>query len=147
MAPEVIRHEPYSFQADVYSFSIVVWQLVTREEPFLGFTQVEAATMVASDNARPPFPPNIPKYIEFLIAEGWHENPKARPSFETIAKQMESFKNHLTLDEIKWIENQEGHQIYVPPPPPIMRTSLPAHASNRKPFFVWKKKKERKFDF
>lgn len=30
MAPEVIRHESYSSNADVYSFGIVLWQLITR---------------------------------------------------------------------------------------------------------------------
>lgn len=30
MAPEVIRHESYSSNADVYSFGILLWQLITR---------------------------------------------------------------------------------------------------------------------
>ena len=29
MAPEVIKHESYSSNADVYSFGIVLWQLIT----------------------------------------------------------------------------------------------------------------------
>ena len=36
MAPEVIRHEAYSFMADVYSFALILWQLITREQPFKG---------------------------------------------------------------------------------------------------------------
>ena len=39
MAPEIIRHEAYSFMADVYSFALIMWQLTTREEPFQGWVE------------------------------------------------------------------------------------------------------------
>lgn len=41
MAPEIIKHQPYSYEADVYSFAIVAWQLLTREEPFAPINQVQ----------------------------------------------------------------------------------------------------------
>ncbi|KAM0041503.1 putative dual-specificity kinase TKL-Pl-4 family [Helianthus debilis subsp. tardiflorus] len=31
MAPEVIEHKPYSHKADVFSFGIVVWELLTKK--------------------------------------------------------------------------------------------------------------------
>lgn len=33
MAPEIVRQEPYDEKADVFSFAIVMWELLTREEP------------------------------------------------------------------------------------------------------------------
>ena len=33
-APEVIRQEQQSFKADVYSYGIVMWEVVTREDPY-----------------------------------------------------------------------------------------------------------------
>lgn len=36
MAPEVIDAQPYSQKADVYSFGIVMWELLTREAPYVG---------------------------------------------------------------------------------------------------------------
>jgi len=33
-APEILRHEPYDERADIYSFSIVLWELCTRRVPY-----------------------------------------------------------------------------------------------------------------
>ncbi|GMF60732.1 unnamed protein product [Phytophthora fragariaefolia] len=42
MAPEVIRHEPYSSKADVYSFAVVLWELLARDVPFKGQTPMQS---------------------------------------------------------------------------------------------------------
>ncbi|CAN0090519.1 unnamed protein product, partial [Scytosiphon promiscuus] len=75
MAPEVIRHEPYSRPADVYSFGIVSWQVLTRRQPFEGLTPIQAAFSVASQGLRPPVPPNSPRALSSLINCCWHPNP------------------------------------------------------------------------
>lgn len=36
MAPEVLDNAPYDEKADVYSYGVVLWELITREEPFKG---------------------------------------------------------------------------------------------------------------
>ena len=33
-APEVIRHQKYSFKADVFSFGICLWEMSTRAKPY-----------------------------------------------------------------------------------------------------------------
>jgi serine/threonine protein kinase len=42
MAPEVIRHEPYSSKADVYSFGVVLWELLAKDIPFKGQTPMQS---------------------------------------------------------------------------------------------------------
>lgn len=44
MAPEVIRHEPYSTKADVYSFGVVLWEMITKDQPFRGMTPIQGKT-------------------------------------------------------------------------------------------------------
>jgi serine/threonine protein kinase len=41
MAPEMLLGKPFDEKADVYSFGIILWQLLTREEPFAEFTELE----------------------------------------------------------------------------------------------------------
>jgi len=36
MAPEVIRERGYSKAADVYSLGVVVWEILTQQEPYKG---------------------------------------------------------------------------------------------------------------
>ena len=58
MAPEIMQLEEYSFMVDVYSFGIVVQQLVAHEELFKELSQIEAAGTVAIDGGSLPIPKN-----------------------------------------------------------------------------------------
>lgn len=92
MAPEVIRHEKYSFEADVYSFALVLWSLFTRVEPFYKYDPIEAARQVALEEARPRISSKVPDIIAKLIERCWADLPSSRPSFDTICKELESMK-------------------------------------------------------
>ncbi|XP_031287382.1 serine/threonine-protein kinase STY17-like isoform X2 [Pistacia vera] len=46
MAPEVIGHKPYDHKADVFSFGIVLWELISAEIPYSGFSPLQAAVAV-----------------------------------------------------------------------------------------------------
>lgn len=41
MAPEVLASEKYAETADVYSFAIVCWELLTRACPYQGLSQIQ----------------------------------------------------------------------------------------------------------
>jgi len=112
MAPEVIRHEDYSQTADVYSFAVVLWQLVTRDEPFHHQSQVEAAAAVALENARPPFPENTPPAIAKLIQTCWSREPNERLSFDEIVEELQEMEKVLDPEEKEWIEAPLGHTVY-----------------------------------
>ena len=36
MAPEVLMNESFTFKADVYSFGVIVWELLTGKVPWKG---------------------------------------------------------------------------------------------------------------
>ena len=84
MSPEVIRHEPYSTNCDVYSFGIVLWQLITREVPFAAMTPIQAAYAVA-EGRRPTIPPTTPRRLQEIIVACWDQDQAKRPSFTYVA--------------------------------------------------------------
>lgn len=90
MAPEVAKMDnSYGFPADVYSFSILLWQIVTTQTPFANIVcPVQFASKVFKHNKRPSL-----KYAEFeelktLLRAGWSVNPDQRPSFFNVRQDL-----------------------------------------------------------
>ncbi len=110
MAPEVIRHERYQYSADVYSFAILMWVLMTREVPFEYIEQVEAAGRVALDHARPPFPVGTPEKLKYLVESCWIDDPDKRMKIDTIVLILEEMV--LSSEETTWLECPYGHPVY-----------------------------------
>jgi len=48
MAPELIRNESHSEKVDIWSFGIVLWEMVTRQVPFAGMEPFAIAFKVAT---------------------------------------------------------------------------------------------------
>lgn len=112
MAPEVIRHEVYSQTADVYSYAIVLWQLLTREEPFQDKSQLEAAVAVSMESARPPLPSDTPGLLISLLERCWCDDPTVRPSFESIVAELVEIEKDLGDEQRRWLEMPLGHAVY-----------------------------------
>lgn len=112
--PEVIRHESYSNMADVYSYAVVLWQLLSREDPYMGLSQIEAAGKVALERARPPFPLGTPPAVIDLIETCWSENPNDRYSFEELCTTLPKTQSRISSINEKWIDAPLGHPVYYP---------------------------------
>jgi serine/threonine protein kinase len=59
-APEVLRGEKYSEAADVFSFGIVMWEVLTRRQPYAGLNFM-AVTLDVLEGRRPPLPHDFPR--------------------------------------------------------------------------------------
>lgn len=84
MAPEILRSKPYSEKADVFSFGILLWELVARKLPFFGMQPMQVGIAVAQQGMRPTMPPKIPPPLAKLIKACWHEDPNRRPSMAQV---------------------------------------------------------------
>jgi len=93
VAPEVIRRQHYSFKADVYSFAICLWEMVTRKAPFSDISPYQVIVAVASNGARPPLSrDSADPYLYDLIVACWNEDPDRRPSFQQVSHRLQVIK-------------------------------------------------------
>lgn len=92
MAPEVISSQHYDAKADVYSYGIILWELLMNEVPFRGLQPVQVMMSVVSRKNRPMIPPDRQGSLAKFIKACWDNDPKVRPSFESIVAAFESGK-------------------------------------------------------
>ncbi|KAL9257120.1 Serine/threonine/tyrosine-protein kinase HT1-like protein [Drosera capensis] len=95
MAPEMIKDKSYTRKVDVYSFGIVLWELITALLPFQGMTPVQAAFAVAEKNERPPLPASCQPALAHLIRRCWSEKPSKRPDFSYIVSTLGEYDKCL----------------------------------------------------
>ncbi|XP_073348436.1 mitogen-activated protein kinase kinase kinase 7 isoform X1 [Pagrus major] len=89
MAPEVFEGNNYSEKCDVFSWGIILWEVITRRKPFDEIGGPAFRIMWAVHNGtRPPLIKNLPKPIESLMTRCWSKDPSQRPSMEEIVKIM-----------------------------------------------------------
>jgi serine/threonine protein kinase len=91
MAPEVIRHESYSSNTDVYSFGICLWQLISRDIPFATMTPIQGAYYAVAEGRRPTIPPSTPRRLQEIVLACWDQDSHKRPSFTYIAMALADY--------------------------------------------------------
>ena len=74
MAPEVAQNKPYNENVDVYSMSILAWQIFSMETPFEGYTMRMFNKKVIEEGHRPKCEASWSEEIHGLLRQGWCES-------------------------------------------------------------------------
>lgn len=82
MAVEVIRKDPYNLKADVFSFSILLWEIMAMTKPYNGVLGPQVKESVSLYGERPTISRSWPVGIRKLLRRGWSENISNRPTME-----------------------------------------------------------------
>ncbi|CAG9766273.1 unnamed protein product [Ceutorhynchus assimilis] len=90
-APEAANYSKFSIKSDVWSFGILLTELVTYGRiPYPGMTNAEVLHQV-EHGYRMPAPPSCPPRLYDIMLECWHRDPLRRPTFETLQWKLEDF--------------------------------------------------------
>ncbi|KAG9336752.1 hypothetical protein JZ751_003100 [Albula glossodonta] len=88
MAPEVIRSSTFSKGSDVWSYGVLLWELLTGEVPFRGIDGLAVAYGVAMNKLALPIPSTCPEPFARLMEDCWNPDPHSRPTFTSILDQL-----------------------------------------------------------
>ncbi|PUZ70897.1 hypothetical protein GQ55_2G272600 [Panicum hallii var. hallii] len=109
MAPEVIRCEPYTEKCDVYSFGILLNELITADHPYIdtSYGPSKIALGVADGKLRPKLPESdgYPTGLIDLICRTWDAEPSRRPSFAAVTSALREIRQQI-------VQHGEQYQNY-----------------------------------
>lgn len=84
MAPEVIRSEPYSFPVDVWSYGVVLWEMLIGEKPFNNLDGSAVVWAVGNNSFRLPVPFSFPEGYSRILEGCWSAKSSDRLTFAQI---------------------------------------------------------------
>jgi len=90
MAPESISRGVYSKYSDVWTFGIVVWEIVAQCEPHININPIDVGVLIRDYHLTPQIPSGCPWLLQQLMQMCWKIQPEERPNFETICMMLSS---------------------------------------------------------
>eukprot|EP00527_Entomoneis_sp_CCMP2396_P004335 CAMPEP_0198140306 /NCGR_PEP_ID=MMETSP1443-20131203/3484_1 /TAXON_ID=186043 /ORGANISM="Entomoneis sp., Strain CCMP2396" /LENGTH=423 /DNA_ID=CAMNT_0043802679 /DNA_START=40 /DNA_END=1311 /DNA_ORIENTATION=+ len=95
MAPENGLRKPYNFKADVYSWSMLMWNIMALEPPLGMYTPNMFLDRVFAKNYRPAINEKWPADISNIIRDSWDPEIDRRPSFQDIMDRLKIVASEL----------------------------------------------------
>ena len=90
MAPECGKRFRYNLSADVYSFSVLLWEIITMRQPLEDFTYSRLQKEVFDEGYRPNIKAIKNKNMRELVRAGWDQDASKRPAMETMYEELKA---------------------------------------------------------
>jgi len=91
-APEVLTNNHYSIKSDIYSFAVCLWEMFSRQDPYVGMTAPQVLELITEKNERLIIPKLVPPVFVSIIEDCWSPDPKLRPEFMTLLTRLEAIQ-------------------------------------------------------
>lgn len=99
-APEAISHGRFSSKSDVWSFGVLLYEIITFGGiPYPGSSNQEVFDQVTS-GYRMPCPPKCPGFLYNVMKECWNDEPEDRPTFKSLKHRLDS-----SITSYEWDNN------------------------------------------
>src|SRR5262252_6679060 len=114
MSPEQLRGERLDERTDIFSFGIVLYEMITGALPFVGSNSFDVAASILRDPALElnDVPPGLPQEVKKVVARLLQKRRDDRlPSFVDVKRAIESLKDEAAIPPASEIENQPTVQL------------------------------------
>ena len=91
----VLLCKPYNLSADVYSYSILLWQMISLDTPYKKVPKSFMEEYISSKNLRPSIDQTWHPGLASVMESGWHQDSNNRPNFANIKKSLFSCLNGI----------------------------------------------------
>ncbi|CAI2167410.1 3558_t:CDS:2, partial [Funneliformis geosporum] len=78
--PEIFQGKKYTKASDIYSFGMIMWELMNGKRPFEDQAYDTDLMIHIIDGARPPIVTNAPEGCIELMQQCWDSDPNKRPN-------------------------------------------------------------------
>ncbi|XP_005177245.1 fibroblast growth factor receptor homolog 1 [Musca domestica] len=114
MAPESLQEKFYDSQSDVWSYGVLLWEILTYgEQPYPNIMSAEELYSYLITGQRMEKPPRCSLNIYMLMRQCWHFDSNARPTFSEIVEN---------LDKILQLSSTMPHEEYLDLSMPMLET-------------------------
>lgn len=84
MAPEALSQQLYSTKSDVWTFGILLYEIVARQEPHVDDDLLTVGVKVRDEGYTPAIPENCPAVLRDIMQMCWKRDPQQRPVSSSI---------------------------------------------------------------
>ncbi|XP_053698592.1 fibroblast growth factor receptor homolog 1-like [Sabethes cyaneus] len=100
MAPESLEEKFYDSQSDVWSFGVLLWEIMTLGgNPYSSIPTWDNLLEHLKKGKRLEQPPLCPIHIYVLMRECWNEKPKVRPTFSELVQNLDRLVSITSNEE------------------------------------------------
>jgi len=107
MAPEIFRSHIYNLKADVYSWSILLYEMLSELKAYQGYSAEQHLHSVCKQGMRPIVSPtSVPSALEALLEQAWDHDVSNRLTMDEVCKNLLGLmKNSICLQlEVDTVE-------------------------------------------
>ncbi|GBC04928.1 hypothetical protein RclHR1_05950012 [Rhizophagus clarus] len=124
VAPEIFRGEKYTKASDIYSFGMIMWELMTGRKPFWNYNHDTSLIIEIWDGLRPPVITNAPEGYVKLMKKCWRSDPSKRPTANNIYNKIQAMLEKEWKDTTEIIESSNIGPITTVNPDAIYKSRL-----------------------
>ncbi|PAV57043.1 hypothetical protein WR25_26111 [Diploscapter pachys] len=95
MSPEIITQaEGLTTATDVWSYGVVLWEMLSREVPYKDFTEFRIYSLISQQGVTLTIPDSCPEQLKLLMKNCWKISPKDRIIMKQILSELTQMESN-----------------------------------------------------